>query len=117
MPWVNAILAKGCSKEEQEKIKAEMAKILNEVLGKDERGLTVTFQVADGFFRAGQACLDGAVVEIKYIGQFPAAKKQDLARRTADLLNKVLGLSLQKISVPFSELSSENWGGKLGDFK
>ena len=117
MPWVNGVFGRACSPEQQEQIKAGMAQILKEVLQKDERGLTVTFQVAQGFFRTGQACADGAMLEIKYIGQFPKGIKQELTRRTAYLLHEVLGVSLQHISLLFSEFSDENWGGKVGDFQ
>ena len=88
-----------------------------EVFGKEEQGLTVTFQAADGFFRAGEASSDSAVVEINYIGQFPLAKKQEVTRRLCDLLNRVLRLAAQKVIVLFSEFSSENWGRKAGDFQ
>jgi phenylpyruvate tautomerase len=117
MPWVNVVTSKACSKGEQEQIKSGVAQILREVFAKEEQGLAVTFQMADGFFRAGEASSDSAVVEIKYIGQFPLAKKQEITRRVCDLLNRVLRLTAQKVIVLFSEFLSENWGRKAGDFQ
>lgn len=116
MPWVNGVFGKACLPAQQERIKAGMAQILKEALQKDERGLTVTFQEAHGFFRAGEACADGAMMEIKYIGQFPEIVKQELSRRTAYLLHEALGVPLQRVSILISEFSAENWGGKVGDF-
>ncbi len=45
MPWVNVILGKTVSGEEQGRIKSETATILRDVLGKEERGLSVTFLI------------------------------------------------------------------------
>ena len=117
MPWVNAIFGKTVSREEQEQIKSETARILRDVLGKEEQGLSITFFTADGFYRAGEAGPDAAVVEVRYIGQFPLAKKQEITRRLCDLLVKLSKLAPLKIIVLFSEFASENWGRKAGDFQ
>jgi len=117
MPWVNILSGKTVSREEQERIKSEIAETLRDVLGKEEKGLSVTFFTADRFYRAGEACSDGAVVEVRYIGQFPLAKKQAITRRLCDLLSGLLGLAPLKIIVLFSEFESENWGRKAGDFQ
>jgi phenylpyruvate tautomerase PptA (4-oxalocrotonate tautomerase family) len=117
MPWVNVIFGKTVSREEQEQIKSEIARILRDVLGKEEQGLSVTFFTADGFYRAGEGSSDAAVIEVRYIGQFPLAKKQEITRRLCDLLVKLLKLAPLKIIVLFSEFASENWGRKAGDFQ
>jgi phenylpyruvate tautomerase PptA (4-oxalocrotonate tautomerase family) len=116
MPWVNTILGKTVSKEEQEQIKSEIAEMLKDILGKEERGLTVTFCTADGFYRSGEASSDAAVVEVQYIGQYPLTQKQEITRRMCDLLARLLNLSPLKVIVLFSEFPSENWGRKAGDF-
>ncbi len=117
MPWVNVILGKKVSSEEQDRIKSEVAKTLGDVLQKEEQGLSVTFFTADRFYRAGEACSDGAVIEVRYIGTFPLAKKQEITRRLCAVLSKMLRLTPLKIIVLFSELGSENWGRKAGDFQ
>ncbi len=117
MPWVNAIFGKTVSKEDQDQIKSEIAGILKDVLGKEEQGLSVTFFTADGFYRAGEACSDAAVIEVRYIGQFPLVRKQVITRRVCDLLVKLLNLAPLKTIVLFSEFPSENWGRKAGDFQ
>ena len=117
MPWVNAIFGKEVSKEEQDQIKSEIARILKDILGKEEQGLSVTFFKTDGFFRAGEACSDAAVVEVRYIGQFPLVKKQEITRCICELLERLLKLAPLKVIVLFSEFPSENWGRKAGDFQ
>ena len=117
MPWVNMILGKAGSKEEQDDLKAGVARILQEVMAKEEQGLTVTFQAAAGFYRGGQTCLEGAVVEVRYIGRYPLDKKQEVTRRLCTLLASRLGLDPGKIIVPFSEFSSEDYGRRQGDFQ
>lgn len=117
MPWVNVILGRTVSVDGQDRIKSEMATILLDVLQKEEKGLSVTFFTADRFYRAGEACSDAAVIEVRYIGQFPLAKKQEITRRLCDFLSRVLRLAPLKIIVLFSEFGSENWGRKAGDFQ
>jgi phenylpyruvate tautomerase PptA (4-oxalocrotonate tautomerase family) len=117
MPWVNTILGKTVSKAEQEQIKSEIAEMLKDILGKEERGLSATFCTADGFYRSGEASSDAAVVEVQYIGQYPLAKKQEITRRMCDLLAKSLSLSPLKVIILFSEFPSENWGRKTGNFQ
>ena len=117
MPWVNVILGQTVSKGEQEQIKSEIARVLKENLGKEEQGLSVTFFKADGFFRAGEACLDAAVVEVRYIGQFPLVRKQEITRRICEFFERLLKLAPLKVIVLFSEFPSENWGRKAGDFQ
>jgi hypothetical protein len=55
MPWVNVIFGETVSRGEQDQIKSEIARILKDILGKEEQGLSVTFFKTDGFFRAGEA--------------------------------------------------------------
>ncbi len=117
MPWVNVILGKTVSGGEQDQIKSEIATILRDVLEKEEKGLSVTFFTADRFYRAGEVCSDAAVAEVRYIGQFSLAKKQEITRRLCDFLSKMLRLAPLKIIVLFSEFGSENWGRKAGDFQ
>jgi phenylpyruvate tautomerase PptA (4-oxalocrotonate tautomerase family) len=116
MPWINITLSRPCALEKQERIKSELATILQDLMEKPEQGLTITFTAAFGFFRGGARREDAAVVDIKYIGEFPLPVKQQLTRRVAALLESALGLDPQKIIVLMTEAKSENWGRKAGDF-
>jgi phenylpyruvate tautomerase PptA (4-oxalocrotonate tautomerase family) len=116
MPWINITTATILSAEQSDKVKAEFAAIMLETLAKEERGLSVTFTDPYAFYRAGEACTDGAVVDIRYIGSFPLEKKREITRRMAVFLNSLAGFSVDKTIVLFSEIASENWGRKGGDF-
>jgi phenylpyruvate tautomerase PptA (4-oxalocrotonate tautomerase family) len=101
----------------QEISRSEIARVLKDSLEKEEQGLSVTFFKTDGFFRAGEACSDAAVVEVRYIGQFSLVKKQEITRRICELFERLLKLDPLKVIVLFSEFPSENWGRKAGDFQ
>ncbi len=106
-----------CPAPQQAEIKTGIAGVLEEVLHKSESGLCVTFTHPDGFYRAGAASQDGAIVDLSYIGQFSLAKKQEVTRRISTLLQQTLSLNPAEIIVLFKEMPSENWGRKAGDYE
>ena len=116
MPWVNAYLDRELSSKEQESVKNELAEILWDVLAKEERGIYVTFSSTAGVYRAGERCHDGAIINIKYIGNFSLAKKQEITRRICAFMSQHLALDPVNIIVPFDELVSENWGRREGNY-
>jgi phenylpyruvate tautomerase PptA (4-oxalocrotonate tautomerase family) len=116
MPWVNAYLNRELSSKEQELVKSGLAEILWDVLAKEERGLYVTFSSTAGTYRAGEKCHDGAVINIKYIGNFPLANKQEITRRICGFMSQHLALDPARIIVPFDEMVSENWGRREGNY-
>jgi phenylpyruvate tautomerase PptA (4-oxalocrotonate tautomerase family) len=116
MPWIDLLTPQTVSNKSQEKIKSGLASILMEVIQKEERGLIVTFRASNGFYQAGESTEKSAVVDIRYIGSFPADKKREITRMISALLEKELKSDPEKIYVPFSELSSENWGRKGGNY-
>lgn len=116
MPWVNIVVSAPCSRETQNKIKTSLGKILAETMNKPEQGLTVTFTATFAFYRGGTACNDAVVVDMRYIGEFPLEVKREVTRRTAGLLAETLGVDPLKVSVLMSEVRSDNWGRKAGDY-
>ncbi|MHB1295400.1 MAG: tautomerase family protein [Anaerolineae bacterium] len=110
MPWVNVVLAKPCTPQDQTLIKQGLADLLYDVLGKEERGLVLTFTTADGFFRGGAPAETSAMVDMRYMGSFEPARKQELTRRVAGLLAGTLSLDLEKVVLVITEVQSENWG-------
>ena len=116
MPWIDILIPLNAEQNTQERVKEGLARIMEEVVQKEEKGLYVTFTEAKGFYRAGTACLDGAVVDVRYIGSFPLEKKRELTKRICALLAKELGTDPQKVYITFSELTSENWGRRAGEY-
>ncbi len=116
MPWCNIVVSKPVSPEDQQEIKAELGRALAETMDKPETGLAVTFVSTDGFFRGGAAVEDAAAVDLRYIGEFPLPVKQEVTRRVSGLLARVLGVDPMKIMLVMSEVKSENWGRRGGDF-
>jgi phenylpyruvate tautomerase PptA (4-oxalocrotonate tautomerase family) len=116
MPWIDLVTPHAVSRGLQEKIKSGFASILMEVIQKEERGLIVTFRASDGFYQAGESTEKSAVVDVRYIGSFPADKKREITRKISALLEKELKSDPEKIYIPFSELSNENWGRKAGNY-
>lgn len=116
MPWINVHTAKSLASAQAESLKSDFAAILKEILEKEERGLIVTFSEAYAFYRAGAARQDACVVDLRYIGSFPLAKKREVTRRIAATVAGNAGCDPLMVTVLFSELSSENWGREGGDF-
>ena len=117
MPWVNVNVNRTFSEEKQDQLKAELAKILYDVLEKEERGVVVTFNTVFGMYRAGERCDDAAALDVKYIGNFALEKKQEITRRVCKLFSESLGLDPKKIIVLFTEVLSENWGRREGNYQ
>jgi phenylpyruvate tautomerase PptA (4-oxalocrotonate tautomerase family) len=118
MPWVNINLAKTITEEQQDTIKAELAKIFYEVLEKEEqRGFFVIFNHLFGFYRMGERCEDAAALDVKYIGMFALSKKQEVTRRVCQVFSDVLNFDPKKIIIVFTEVMSENWGRREGDYE
>jgi phenylpyruvate tautomerase PptA (4-oxalocrotonate tautomerase family) len=97
-------------------MKIEIAKILHDEFDKAEQGLSVSFYTPAAFYRAGEATVTAAVVDVRYIGTFPLAKKQAVTRRIAAFLSERWDYDPLKTTVVFSEIESGNWGRKGGDF-
>ena len=116
MPWINVTCRKTLSEEHQDEAKAELAKILDDVLGKEESGLFITFNKAYGFYRAGQRNDDSAIFDVRYIGNFVLDKKREVTTRIANYFKELLGLDPEKVIVIFNEVSSENWGRHQGNY-
>lgn len=116
MPWVNIVVGKQCDVQAQEQVKAGLAKIVGELMDKPEAGLVVTFVEAAGFYRGGVPSPDAAVVDVRWIGQFPLATKQALTKQVAALLAAVLDVDPMKVMMPMTECDSASWGRKAGDF-
>ncbi len=110
MPWVNVISGRELTGEERTELKSGFALVLEQLLDKKETGLTVTFLSAAGLYRGGVESPDGAVIEVRYIGQYPAAKKQEITRCFVGLLARAAGFDPSKIIVPFAEFLPENYG-------
>jgi phenylpyruvate tautomerase PptA (4-oxalocrotonate tautomerase family) len=116
MPWIDLVTPNAVSKGSQEKIKAGFAFILMEVIQKEERGLIVTFRSTQGFYQAGEATDKSAVVDVRYIGNFPADKKREITKRISALLAKELKADPERIYIPFAEIANESWGRRGGDY-
>jgi phenylpyruvate tautomerase PptA (4-oxalocrotonate tautomerase family) len=116
MPWCNIVTGRACSQAEQEQIKSELGRILAETMDKPETGLAVTFTSADGFYRGGVPALDAAAVDLRYIGEFPLEVKQSVTRQVSQLLNRVLGIDPMKVMLVMSEVHSDNWGRRGGNY-
>ena len=117
MPYVNVVTEKKCLAAEQDRLKAGIAVVMHEVLGKDEKGLVIAFTGADGLFRSGEQATDGAVIDVRYIGGFDLVKKKQLTKKLCELMRDVLGCDPEKIIVPISEMASENWGRHFGNYQ
>ncbi len=116
MPWVSVHTAAAVPAGTQETVKAEIGKILADELRKEEQGLFVTFQHVDGLYRAGARDAAAAVLEVRYIGRYDLAAKQQVTRRACRLLAASLDLDAQKIIVLFREMDSADWGRKGGEY-
>ncbi len=116
MPWVQIHLGKKLEKQQQESLKSGIAGFMQEILDKEEQGLSVTFVASDGFYRAGSAVDNAAMVDVRYIGTFPLEKKQEVTRRFCRILSEKAGVDPAKVSVLFGEYDSGNWGRRQGDF-
>ncbi len=110
MPWINVVTNKELSIAEQEELKAGLGLLMHQILDKEETGLMVTFLAANGIYRAGERQEHAAVVEVKYIGQYPAAKKAEVTRCIIGLMARVIEIEQTKVIVPFGEFPPENYG-------
>jgi phenylpyruvate tautomerase PptA (4-oxalocrotonate tautomerase family) len=117
MPFVNVVTEKKYSPDQQLALKIGIADVMDTVLGKEEKGLVITFTSADGFFRAGENAPDAAVLDIRYIGSYGLDKKQELTKKLCELMRDVLGCDPEKIIVPIAEMVSENWGRRFGNYQ
>lgn len=116
MPWANITLCDWCTQEKQSEIKAGLAQILLELMNKQEQGLVVTFTTPFAFYRAGALAKDAAIVDLKYIGEFPLSVKQAVTRRVAEMIAQALPVDPKKVTVLMTEVKSENWGRNAGDY-
>jgi phenylpyruvate tautomerase PptA (4-oxalocrotonate tautomerase family) len=116
MPWVSISTPRAVAESSQVILKGEIARILLEELGKEEKGLFIGFEHLDGLYREGVRDGGAAMVNVRYIGRFSLAQKQAVTSRLCTVLAARLDVDARKIIVLFQEMESADWGRNAGEY-
>ena len=102
------------SEQQRQDLLAPLSQIVAECIGKPERYVMVTVDVA----AIRMAGVEGpaAHAEIRSIGGLNGATNRKLSERLCALLQERLGIPPDRVYLNFTSVSAENWGWNSGTF-
>lgn len=108
MPYIAINTVQKLAEEKQEKIKAELGRLISIIPTKTEAGLLVDFSGDRGIYKAG-AKVNGAFVEVRLYHQADFEAKKKFTEEVFELFAKELGVD--KSHMYLNILEFDNWGG------
>jgi phenylpyruvate tautomerase PptA (4-oxalocrotonate tautomerase family) len=108
MPYIAVNTVQKLSEEKQEKLKAELGRLISIIPTKTEAGLLIDFSGDRVFYKAG-AKVNGAFVEIRLYHQADFEPKKKLTEEVFELFSRELGID--KAHMYLNILEFDNWGG------
>ncbi len=112
MPYVEVVTNAKLNTAAEVAIKTGLARLLNDIAGKDEQWLMVRIASQQEMFFKGSSDIHNAFVEIRYVGSFTTSVKQKLAQGIAELMNEAGKIPSDKLYVHFAGGSGADWGWK-----
>ncbi len=115
MPYINVKTPFKVNEKEAEKLKSELAKVMQEVAGKPENWLMIGFGEENLYFK-GSKCDKAAFVEVKLVGSLNSNQKAGLSKGICNVLSAEIGVPSDKTYIVMTEVNGENWGWNSSTF-
>jgi phenylpyruvate tautomerase PptA (4-oxalocrotonate tautomerase family) len=107
MPYIAINTVQKLSEEKQEKVKAELGRLISIIPTKTEAGLLVDFSGDRGIYKAG-AKVNGAFVETRLYHKADFEAKKNFTEGVFELFSRELGID--KANMYLNILEFDNWG-------
>ncbi len=114
MPYMKVSLAERLTEEKRKELVDGLGEALSNIPGKDGSMLMVDLEEGKTMFVGGMRQESFVFIDVRYYSRFEYHIKKKFTKAVFDVINRVLGIAYEKMSLNISELSS--WGG-FGDFK
>jgi phenylpyruvate tautomerase PptA (4-oxalocrotonate tautomerase family) len=107
MPYIAINTVQKVSREQKEKIKAELGRLITVIPTKTEAGLLIDFSDKHTMYRGGQE-VPGAFIDLRLFHQSTLESKKQFTQEACDLISRELGIKKEHLYLNIIEL--ENWG-------
>lgn len=111
MPFISTVTTKTIDKETRELLKSELGKIIEDLPGKNERWLMLSFEDNIPMYFKGDDSSDTAYIEVKIFGSAPDSAYDKLTADICALYESKLGISADRIYVKYEECERWGWNG------
>jgi Uncharacterized protein, 4-oxalocrotonate tautomerase homolog len=108
MPYINSRITVKLSEQQEENLKSQMGKIIEEIPGKSEEWLMVSFDDNKTIYFRGKKMEKAAFVEVKIFGTTERQYKNKVTDLICSLYEKELNIPKDGIYIIFSEVN--DWG-------
>lgn len=110
MPFIQVLTNAELTRDDERKIKTALARVLEDVAKKPEQWLMVHIQGSQALFFQGSHEQRNAYMEVKYIGSFTNAVREQVVKAAAKILKEVAAVSPDRLYVHFDESGGSDWG-------
>ena len=114
MPYMRVSLAQRLTEEERKELVDGLGEALSIIPGKNGSMLMADLEEGKTMFVGGVRQERFAFIDARYYSRFEYHIKKEFTKAVFDVLNRVLDIAYENMSLNITELS--NWGG-FGDFK
>ena len=111
MPFISTVTTKTIDKETRELLKSELGKIIEDLPGKTERWLMLSFEDNIPMYFKGDDSSDTAYIEVKIFGSAPDSAYDKFTADICALYESKLGISSDRIYVKYEECERWGWNG------
>lgn len=110
MPYVKSVITRELDKPMEQRLKIFIGDLINELPGKDESYLMVSFHDNQTLYFRGVEQEAAAVIEVKILGSLDIRCKDKFTSKISEIFEQELYIPKENIYVIFEEIPDGSWG-------
>jgi len=114
MPYIRLSVTQKLTQDKQQELIDGLGEAMSKIPGKDGRLLIVDVEDGRTMYFGGERQEDMVFADVRYYSNFEYHKKKDFTVAAFDAINRILGISKDKMCLTITEYNS--WGA-LGDLR
>ena len=108
MPLIKLQTSAPLSDEKQKELLSAMSKMISENIGKPEQYVMTVIETGAIMMSGKQD--DAAFADIRSIGGLNSKVNKRISGELCSLMDRLLGISPNRVYINFTDVSAENWG-------
>ena len=113
MPYINSKLTVKLSQQDKEHLKSQLGKIIEEIPGKSEEWLMLSFEDNETIYFRGNKMEKAAFIEVKIFGTAEREYKNKVNDLICTLYQSELDIPKDSIYITFSEVKDWGFNGEM----